>query len=142
MSITMRTIAAEATARSTRPVEVRFSAVSSALASDVPELMSAFAFSIGLAYSTNERSSAAVAIAQSTIAAITHPSQGWNSTRRIASQSPTMITPTRPTIVAPVATSPTRWRFNVFSGVSAVSPETTTIHDITSEPTSVAANSR
>ena len=77
-----------------------------------------------------------------TIAPITQPSHGWKSTRRIASQIPSTMTPARPTMVAPVATIPTRCRFNVASGVSAVRIETTTIHDITSDPTSVAANNR
>ena len=45
-------------------------------------------------------------------------------------------------MVAPVATIATRCRLSVAAGVSAVRIETTTIQDITSEPTSVAANSR
>ena len=81
--------------------------------------MSALAFSTGFAYSTNERSSATVAMLQRTIAAITQPSHGWKSTRRIASQIPKLIVPTRPTMVAPVATIATRLRLSVASGVSA-----------------------
>ena len=116
--------------------------MSSALEPVWPEVTRALAFSTGFAYSTNERSSATVAMLQRTIAPITQPSHGWKSTRRMASQIPNVITPTRPTIVAPVATIPTRCRLKVAAGVSAVRIETTTIQDITSEPTSVAANSR
>jgi hypothetical protein len=41
--------------------------------------------------------------------------------------------------VAPVATSFTRCRLSVMPGVSVLNNETTTIHDITREPTSNAA---
>jgi hypothetical protein len=42
-------------------------------------------------------------------------------------------------IVAPVATSFTRCKLNVVPGVSVVNNDTTTIQDMTSEPTSSAA---
>ena len=58
MSITISTIAAEARARSSRPVEVRFRAVSSALSSFWPEAASAFARCAGFSYSAKERTSA------------------------------------------------------------------------------------
>ena len=57
---------------------------------------------------------------QRTIAAITQPSHGWKSTRRMASQIPNAIAPSSPKIVAPVATIPTLCRFSVAAGVSAV----------------------
>ena len=74
------------------------------------------AFSAGFAYSTKERSSATVAIAQRTIAAITQPSQTWKASCRIASQIPNPIAPTRPTTVVAVPTIATRLRLSVASG--------------------------
>ena len=53
--------------------------------------------SAGFPYSATARTIAAVAMHQRTIAAITQPSHGWKSTRRIASQIPKPMTPTRPT---------------------------------------------
>ena len=73
---------------------------------------------------------------------ITHPSHTWKASRRIASQIPKLIAPTRPTTVVAVPTIPTRLRLSVAPGVCAESSATTTIQDITSEPTSVAAVSR
>jgi hypothetical protein len=141
-SITISTIATEARTRSRRPVEERFAAVRSALGPVWPAAMSARAFSTGFAYSTKERHNATAAITHKTIAAITQPSHGRKSIRKIASQIPKAIAPTSPTTVVTVATIPTRLRASVSPGVWAERSETTTIHDITSEPTSVAALSR
>ena len=82
---------------------------------------------------------ATVAMHQRTIAAITQPSQTWNASRKIASQIPKPIAPTRPTAVAAVPTIATRLRLSVSPGVSVVRSATTRIQDITSELTSVAA---
>ena len=76
MSMTISTIAAEASPRSKSPVDVRFSAVSSSLGPASPDAISSLAFATGFAYSTKERSTAAAAIPQRTIAAIAQPCQG------------------------------------------------------------------
>ena len=56
---------------------------------------------------------------QRTIAAITQPSHTWKASRRIASQIPKPIAPTRPTDVAAVPTIATRLRLSVAPGVSS-----------------------
>ena len=53
------------------------------------------------------------------IAAITQPSQGWKASRRIASQIPKAITPTRPTIARRGRDHRDPVRLSVVSGVSA-----------------------
>ena len=79
---------------------MRFKAVSSSSGPVWPEAASALAFATGFAYSTKERSSATVAIShRERSLSITQPSQSWKSSRRIASQIPKPITPTRPTTV-------------------------------------------
>ena len=70
-----------------------------------------------------------------------HPTPGTRS-RRIASQIPNAIAPNNPTTVVTVPTIPTRLRLSVAPGVRAERSETTTIHDITNDPTNVAAITR
>ena len=138
----MSTIASDATTRSVSPVGVRLSAASSALGSASPAVTSARAFAAGFADSTNARRSATVARAQSASAAITQPSHSWKSSRRMVSQIPNAIAATSPKAVAAAPTIATRLRPSVAAGVSAERSGTTTIQDMTSEPTSVAAPSR
>jgi hypothetical protein len=142
LSITISTIVIDAKARNRRPVGARFAAVSSALGLVWPAATSARAFSTGFPCSAKERHSATAAMTHRTIAAITQPSHTWKASRRIASQIPKAIAPTSPTTVVTVPTIAMRLRERVSPGVRAEISETTTIHDITSEPTSVAALSR
>ena len=84
-------------------MDVRLSAVSSRLGPLSPAAMSSLAFWAGFAYSRKERTSAAVAIPQRTIAPIAQPCQGRSSGRKIAVQTPRLMVPTRPITIAAVA---------------------------------------
>ena len=77
-------------------MRVRASAASSASGWMRPDATSSFARSIAGANSGSDRRPASVAIAQSTIAAITQASQTLTPSRESASQTPKMITPSEP----------------------------------------------
>ena len=121
---------------------MRFSAANSASGPACPEAMSALALSAGFLYSATARMIAAVAITQRMIAAITQPSQGWKASRRIASQIPKPIAPTRPMPMAVAPTMATRLKLRVVPAVSTERSAMVRIHDMTSAPTRVAALNR
>jgi hypothetical protein len=123
-------------------VDDRFSAASSSLGPVWPEAMSSLAFSADFLYSATARTIAAVAMHQRMIAAITQPSQTWKASRKIASQIPKPIAPTRPTPIAVAPSIATRLMLSVVPEVSTERCGMVRIPDMRSAPSKVAAVNR